>query len=300
MNREQNKYVGWRFLYSPRWIGYYAMLVIFAVACVLLSDWQFNRREEARAEIARIVNNYDAPAKNLSEVLRPGDSFDTDDMKWLPVTVTGEFVGEPLLARNRPGAGGSGSDVVRAFQATDGTVIFVDLGWVDYSLDGDTAADFAALPTPPTGKTHDLTIRLRASEPQIKDRVSTTETVGTLNVSDMLEVANRKGPAISEQQLITAAYGMFIAAQPTVEHGALPDKPALDEGPHLSYALQWIVFIAIAGSGVWYAARQEFKNFNRGSARVKQMEEKAQAKQRAREAKRGKSDADIEDELLDG
>lgn len=51
MTRQENDYQGWRFLYSRRWLGYYAMLLIFAIGCVLLSNWQFSRREEARAEI---------------------------------------------------------------------------------------------------------------------------------------------------------------------------------------------------------------------------------------------------------
>ena len=46
--------VGWAFLRSRRWLGYFALLIVFSIACVLLGDWQFARRAEARAAGERI------------------------------------------------------------------------------------------------------------------------------------------------------------------------------------------------------------------------------------------------------
>ena len=39
----------WRFVLNRRWAGYLAVAVVFAIACVLLSHWQFARRDEALA-----------------------------------------------------------------------------------------------------------------------------------------------------------------------------------------------------------------------------------------------------------
>ena len=124
------EYTGWSFLYSPRWLGYYAMLIVFAIACVLLANWQFDRRDQARAEIARITNNYDRDAVPLRELAPDGTQFDEDTMKWHPVTLSGEYIGDWVLIRNRPGSGGVGSDLAQGFRTTDGDVLFVNRGWV--------------------------------------------------------------------------------------------------------------------------------------------------------------------------
>lgn len=297
MTRQENDYQGWRFLYSRRWLGYYAMLLIFAIGCVLLSNWQFSRREEARAEIARIATNYDREPQPLTKIVTDHERFDEDAQKWLPVYATGHYTGEAVLVRNRPGASGTGSDLLQAFQITNGPVIFVDRGWIDYGA-GDSAGDAAALDSElakqPLAKTDTevtVTVRLRASEPIVAGRESTKHTAGSIHVPELKKLAGLK----DSTELITASYGMLISEDPEMPHGELPKKPEKDEGPHLSYALQWVVFIAIAGGGVGYAARQEFRNFNRGSAQVKRMDEK----RAARKARRKASDAELEDAWLD-
>ena len=50
---------GWRFAFNRRWFGYLGIAVLFAIGCVLLSQWQFDRREEALVEVTRIEQNYD-------------------------------------------------------------------------------------------------------------------------------------------------------------------------------------------------------------------------------------------------
>ena len=52
----------WRFAAQRRWFTYLGMAVIFAVACVLLSRWQFGRNEETVAANKLVTHNYDAAA----------------------------------------------------------------------------------------------------------------------------------------------------------------------------------------------------------------------------------------------
>lgn len=279
--------VGWSFLYSRRWIGYFALFVIFAIACVYLGNWQFDRRGQARAEIARIDNNYDATPTPLAETLPELDSFDVDAHKWLTVTLEGSYEGGAVLARNRPGPHGVGADIVQPFTTTDGRVFFVDRGWV-LANGTDIEDAFASLPSPESGPV-EVVVRLRASEPMVDGRSSAGRTVASIHVPEIAEVTGTTADYYSN------AYGMLVSETPAAEHGILPPKPERDEGPHLSYALQWYVFIIIAAIGVAYAARQEFKNLNAGSDEVREMEQK----ERARKRRRGPSDADVEDALLD-
>ena len=81
----------WRFVLHRRWAGYLAVTVLFAIACALLSNWQFHRREEAVAEIHRIVANWDRGPIPLQQALHSLDSFE-EDQKWTPVTLRGRYL----------------------------------------------------------------------------------------------------------------------------------------------------------------------------------------------------------------
>ncbi|GAB2553529.1 SURF1 family protein [Leucobacter ruminantium] len=289
--RPEDTRIGWRFLHSARWIGYFAMLLVFAIACVLLGNWQFDRRAEARAEIARIDANYDAEAVPLEAELPRPDRFDEDAQKWRVVSVTGEYVGDPVLARNRPGPDGVGSDLIQALLTEDGRVFFVDRGWVP--VDGASAGDTdpSSLPQPPEGEVR-VEARLRASEPPIAGRTASDRTVASIELD---ELARLTGADEAHAGAYTGAYGMLVSETPAGEHGVLPAKPARDEGPHLSYALQWYVFILIACIGVAYAARREYRGLNAGSETVEKQDRRSAERRR----RRGPSDAEEEDALLD-
>jgi len=278
--------VGWRFLHSKRWIGYFALLLIFSVACVWLGNWQFDRRAQARAEIERIDNNYDAEPRPLSELLPDPASFDEDSLKWHPVELRGTYGDETFLARNRPGAAGVGSDLIHAFHTTDGAVFFIDRGWVPVA-----GADPVPnnLPQPPSGEVT-VIARLRAGEPQLDGRTTAGNSVASIDLPELAQLSASSGV------VYTGAYGQLVSEQPPGETGVLPPRPERDEGPHLSYALQWYVFILIAAIGVAYAARQEYRNLNAGNDSVLREDERRARRKR----RRGPTDAEEEDALLDG
>lgn len=283
---ERGDPVGWSFLRSRRWIGYYAMLLVFAVACVLLADWQFDRRAEARAEIARIDANYGAPAVPLGDELPTLDSYDDGVQKWRTVEVTGEYLGDTFLARNRPGPEGVGVALIQPLLTESGDVFFVDRGWAPVGADGTTPDQ---IPVPAEGEVT-VEARLRASEPEVPGRSTVGQTVGSIDLPELAQLAD------AEDSSYIAAYGMLVAEAPAGDHGVLPAPPERDEGPHLSYALQWYVFIVIAVSGVVYAARQEYRNLNAGSSEVDRQDRRREERRR----RRGPTDADEEDAILDG
>lgn len=277
-------YIGWSFLRSRRWFGYVTLLLLFAVACTWFGNWQFDRRAEARAEIARIDANYDAPALALTKALPSYDYFDENQLKWQTVEVYGSYVGEPYFARNRPGPGGVGSQLLQPLQLHDGSIFIVDRGWVPVRASEEI--DPSVLPSPPVGEVT-VQVRLRESEPPITGRTETDRTLPSVDLA-LLDT-------LIEAPLYTGAYGQLVSESPAAEHGSLPSKPERDEGPHLSYALQWYVFILIALLGVVYAARQEFRNLNPESEQVKRQDLK-RAKLKSR---RAPSDDEEEDAILD-
>lgn len=273
--------VGWSFLRTPRWMGYYALLVVFAVVCVLLGNWQFARRAEAQAEIARIDAHYDAPAIPLNEALPTRDGFDEDALKWQTVTVTGTYDDRVFLARNRPAAGGVGSVLIQALRADDGRVFFIDRGWVPIAGSDQVPSD---LPRAASGEVT-VQARLRAGEPEIQGRTASGDSVPSINLPLLAELYGVEGYAL------TGAYGQLVSETPPSETGTIAPKPERDEGPHLAYALQWYVFIVVAFSGAAYAAWLEHRALNAASGVLP-----APPKRR----RVGQLDADAEDALLDG
>lgn len=278
--------IGWSFLRSKRWAGYLSLFIVFSIACVWLGNWQFERRAEARAEIARIDRNYDAPALPITEAIPDPSQFNEPLRKWQTVEVIGEYVGEPLIARNRPGVDGVGSNLVQPLQLSDGSIFFIDRGWVPVTGTDDAPA---ALPMPADGEVT-VRARLRASEPPISGREASGDSVPSIDVPLMAEIEGFDPNAV-----YLGAFGQLDNETPSGETGVLAERPERDEGPHLSYALQWYVFIIIAGIGLAYAARQEYRAFNAGESSVLRDDERRAERKR----RRGPSDSDEEDALLD-
>lgn len=282
--------VGWSFLRSKRWIGYFALLGIFSVTCVLLGNWQFARRAEAQAEIVRIDTNYDAKPIALESVMEPSDRFVDDEHKWLPVTMTGTYLADQqMVVRNRPFETKIGFNLIAPLRLEDGTIFMIDRGWVPA---GPSAESPESVPEPPAGPVT-VTVRLKAGEPVIPGRVSSSDDSGTISLAtvNLAEIG-----AILGAPMYISAFGQLISEEPSTEHGELATRPERDEGPHLSYALQWYVFIAIAAAGTIYGARMEYRALNpAGTAGVNSDKRTSPVRTRRRRL----SDAESEDAYLD-
>lgn len=275
---------GWRFLVSARWAGYLALVVVFAVACSLLSSWQLARRAEAEAAIAKIDANYDSPPVPLESLLPTLGSFE-DSQEWSQVELHGDYLSdEQILVRTRPLGGNPGFEVLVPFRLDDGSVFVVDRGWVPV---GNTQDAPDAVPAAPDGPVT-VIARLKPGEPELPGRTAPAGQIATIELHD---IAGRIG-----EPTYTGAYGLMVSESPapTERPTALP-KPARDEGPHLSYAFQWVVFALLGFIGLGWAIRQEYRVVNADDP-----EERDRAAERERKrARRMPTDAEVEDAVLD-
>lgn len=278
---------GWRFALTPRWMGYLALAVAFAVACSLLGTWQFQRRAEARAAIDLIEANYDQTPRPVAEVLATPDAYEPSQ-EWTPVLLRGHYLNEDeLLVRNRPRSGQPGFEVLAPLQLEDGTVFVVDRGWVPSGSRQDAPDVVPAAPTGPVT----VVARLKAGEPTLPGRTAPagTNQIATIHLD---EVADR-----IDLPTYTGAYGLVVSEDPEPATAPIATiKPEPDEGPHLSYALQWFVFALIGFIGLGWALREEYRVVN-----VADPEERERAAERARrKALKKPTDAETEDAILDG
>lgn len=261
-----------------RWMIYVLIAIGFAVACAFLSNWQFERNESRAEQIELVEQNYDADPVPLGDLigdddlLRPGD-------EWHPVLLRGEYLSDQqLLVRNRPHGGTSAFEVLVPFRDVDGRVFIVDRGWVPPG-DGDTQD---AVPEAPSG-TVEVVARLRPSEQvPASGRGAPEGQVPTINLPTIA--------GLVEGDVITAAYGQLISEDPAGTPLGGFTSPTDDPGPHLSYAIQWILFAIMGFIFIGYIIRTEI---------VKHREEVEGRPAPVKEKRRRDKDADVEDELLD-
>ncbi|NUU05478.1 SURF1 family protein [Leifsonia sp. C5G2] len=277
---------GWRFAFSRRWFGYLAFAIAFAIACGFLSNWQLARSKEAAAANALVTANYDSAPRPLTQELPSLGSYSAKQ-EWTRVTVTGTYERDKqLLVRNRPFNGSPGFEVLTPLRTADGSLFIVDRGWVPTGNHTDSPDH---VPAAPAG-TVTVVARLKASEPAIAGRTAAGDQVGTIQLS---VVKQKLGGA----DVYTGAYGLLDSEDPAPATAPTPtvtSPPTQDEGLHWSYMIQWIIFALIGFFGLGYALITEYRKRN-----SEDPAEKARAAERERRRRAKRSDADVEDELLD-
>jgi len=193
-----------------RWGGYVALTIAFAVACGVLSWWQWSRRADAVAEIKRVEVNYDAAPAAL-DALVPDLAAGDEDAKWRPVRLRGEYLAEEqLLVRNRPRAGGAGFEVLVPFRLDDGTVFVVDRGWVPA---GRTSAGPDLVPEVPGGEV-ELLVRLKPGEPELPGRSAPEGQLATIHLPTIA--------GLVDEPAYTGMYGLLADENPAVASMPLP------------------------------------------------------------------------------
>ncbi|MCM6760817.1 SURF1 family protein [Rathayibacter sp. ZW T2_19] len=275
----------WRFVLSRRWFGYLALAVVFAVACVLLSRWQVARLDEAATTNRLVTENWTADPVPLDGLIGRDDPWD-DALEYRPVEVTGVYeTQDETLVRNRPYNGNPGFEVLTPLRLGDGSVFVVDRGWVPVGQEQDSPD---AVPAPPDGEVT-VTARLQPSEGRIEGRSAPAGQIATIQLEDL--------GAQLDEPVRTSAFGLLVAEDPQpIDTPPLAElKPVADEGLHISYAIQWVLFALMGFGGLGWAVRHEYRLRNADDPEVVAAEQRREQ----RRLKRGRSDAEIEDELLD-
>jgi cytochrome oxidase assembly protein ShyY1 len=231
-----------------RWIAWLLIATAFAVSCVFLSQWQFDRRAHRVAEIALVEKNFDASAVPLDVDTAVGQPEKLNDLKWHPITVSGHYLpSQSVLVRNRPKSGQPGFESVVPFVTDAGVIFAVSRGWLPTGNLQDSP-DSVPLPTDEAQK---ITARLVPSEPKV-DREAPKG-----------QAANLHLPAIAEATgLELNASWYLIMDSESMPQAKPPGKllrPTTDEGNHLSYALQWILFGILAFVALLLAIKREYE-----------------------------------------
>lgn len=226
-------------LFSKKWIALTLIVLILNPVFKSLSDWQY-RRLAARQEFnAAIINAQKMPETPFTSIAPNGQIQNQTDL-WRTVTATGKFlIDEQYLLRKRSLDSEAGLWVVTPFQTLDGQVITVVRGWTAAGASAKQSPDLSEL----TSQQITLTGRLREITP--KDVVEPND----------LPTGQRMG--INPQY--GQAYLELVSSNPELNNPEiiyLP-MPTLTDGPHHSYALQWLLFIVMLDGGYLILLRND-------------------------------------------
>lgn len=237
-----------------RWVGLVVLAALLVAVMVRLGEWQVHRLEGRRAANASIRTNRAEPPVAWTQLF--GGPIGAEQ-QWRHVTVTGTFdTAHQLQVRYRSLDGDQGSEVLTPIRTADGRHVLVDRGFLPRSS---SSGDDQALPAPPSGT---VTVRGYVKGDENGDDSAVVPVQGKVRLIN--------SAAISKAQGIDYPPGHIVAQSMTpAQTSALHPigYPELDEGPHLSYAIQWFCFCVIAGVGVVILIRADVRDRRRAQER---------------------------------
>lgn len=228
-------------MFSRRWLGLTLLAILAVGVMVRLGIWQLDRLEQRRAFNARVSAQLEAPPLELtSEAL----DLDLYAMEYRQVVVQGEYDhAQEVIHRNQVWGNQYGMHVYTPLvvAGTD-SAILVNRGW----LPADQAAPEERASYQEMGEvTVEGVIRRFMNEPKIAGVPDPTLTPEQQRLDAWNFIIYEKMQAQVDYPLLA----VYVEQSPDEGRVELPYRVqsgvALDEGPHLGYALQWFSFAAI-------------------------------------------------------
>lgn len=248
-------------LRTPRWLAFTAVAVISMIAFGLLSHWQWSRAADERSASQQVLDRSAEPAVPLTSLVTVGAPMPAE-ANWRSVTVAGAYDCEAgALVRNRPQAG-NGLWVVCPLRTDDGSVLWVNRGWVPA---GRTTMADVDLPEPPAD-TVALTGILRPPEStegpwpdDLPARQVTHLDTALLCTGD--HVADPTAAADLRRECGSGHFAPYLEvteSSPADSAEVVPIAPPTPSGlRNLAYAGQWLLFAGVVIVGWFYFLRRE-------------------------------------------
>ncbi|NQY55264.1 MAG: SURF1 family protein [Ilumatobacteraceae bacterium] len=238
--------ISYRFLLQARWIAFHLVVVLGIVLMINLGFWQLDRLDQRQSFNASVEARSDEPVVPLADLLGAPD-FDPNTAQWRIVTATGTWIEDQVVVFNRTQGGRAGDNVVTALATDDGEVVLVNRGFIPLTAD---------VPAPPDG-TVTVTGRVRPTQERQTGQLTDTAD-GPLTEIRRIEIA-RLAPQFGGS--LAPVYLDLVESSPAVtdtDPTPVP-PPELDDGPHLSYAMQWFIFAVCVLIGWVLAVRRSIK-----------------------------------------
>jgi surfeit locus 1 family protein len=220
---------------SRRSIVFCVFGLLAAAVCLRLGFWQLARLDEKVRRNESIVRQQRSAPVALASLPR-----DTAQAHYRPATVTGRFDYEhELVLSGRTHQGSPGVNLLTPVRiAGSDTAVLVNRGWV-YSPDGGRV-DRARWHEADSGSVSGYV------ELYVPDAGATASAIDR-------RIVRRVSRSEIDPKLPYPVAPFYLVVTGDTADGAHPARreiPALDEGPHRSYAIQWFSFAVFAVAGV--------------------------------------------------
>lgn len=226
----------------PKWVIGHVIVVVVVVGCVALAFWQYRRLHERQAQ-NRVVRERLAQApRPIGDVVATGAAVKGSELedRWVRATGTYEPASE-VLVRGQSDDTGPGFWSVVPLRLDDGRAVLVVRGWIPFPL-GSTDARPVPGAEPPAGR---VTVTGTLQPSQSRGLFGTTDpATGTLREVARVDVAR----LARQTDGTVLPVWLQLRTQDPPSSAQLPKPlalPGLDDGPHLSYMIQWIAFAAV-------------------------------------------------------
>lgn len=239
---------------TRRWLALTLVIAIIIPSFYELSQWQWRRLAGKETYNAVILKNRSLPAVQLSTLLAgngPDRKISASD-QWRNVQMTGTWdETRQVLVRKKSLQSDAGFWVMTPFVDESGVTFMINRGW--RALDA-SAVDTPSVTPPPSGIV-EVAARLRLAPERTKPRPSDIPE-GQVDSVQPREIVTGTTP------LLVNGYAEMTASAPQ-SHGddiRLIPEQELTEGPHRSYAMQWLAFILVVLFGYGVLAKNEFND----------------------------------------
>lgn len=240
-------------LLSRNWLFKHLFALVILGMFIYLGFWQLNRLEERRAYNAATRAALDQPPITLT-----GAPVDAEALHFHKVRVSGDFDhAASVVLRNQRREGQDGVHLLTPLRIVGSDqAVMIDRGWLPAGLR--TPADLAPFAGASTVTVEGLAFRTQ-SRPDALLAPMDLPLPGATRIDAWMRVDIEK----MQQQIAYPLLPLYVqqAADPAAPATAppYPQGVSLDEGPHLSYAIQWFTFAGLLL--IVYAAllRQELK-----------------------------------------
>ena len=219
-------------LIKPRWIALTLFLLILIYLFIRLSNWQFDRYDQ------RVLRN---ESTNVALSLAPKKIDAVSQMsglkQWEKIELTGSYLSDQSkLVRKQYLENNLGFWVITPFKIQNGENILVNRGWIPI---GSSASSNQSIPLAPVG-----TVNLEGYLQPFNESITQPKDLP-------LNQVNTIDYKYFESEIANNFYVQVAKSSPMDNQVAIIPLPELSNGPHFSYAIQWILFALLLPIG-WY------------------------------------------------
>ncbi len=228
-------------LLRPRWIILTFLLAILIYLFIELSGWQFDRyhqRIDRNKDFVTAVAGVSIPIENVSQL--------NNLKQWGKVSLSGQYLdAESKLVRKRYLKNSLGFWVLTPFQLANKEIILVNRGWIPSA---NSSTSELAIPNSPTQQV----LIEGYLQPMEKFKANPVD-LPSNQIND-INIEKFQG------NIYPNFYVQIGKSNPAEKDIGIIYLPEVSNGPHLSYAIQWILFALLLPIGWYVLLKNEDKN----------------------------------------